>query len=106
MSPHHTALTGPVDAFSTFDCVEPHSNMAKGAHLKFRSCSGTNWPISHVTRSVAHVFTRSSGMIPKLARQVAQIALIRLAHVWGGLLPFSRRHPLQQCYWSPPSGAL
>jgi len=38
-------LTGTVDTFSTFACVEPHFNMAKGAHLKFRSHYRTKQPI-------------------------------------------------------------
>jgi len=49
--------------FSTFAGVEPHFNMAKGVHMKFRSHFNENRPIPPATRSVPHAFTCSSGEI-------------------------------------------
>jgi len=62
-------MTDTINAFSTFLCVKPHFNMAKGVHLKFRCRSGTNRPITPTIRSYTHEVTRSSGAIADIRTQ-------------------------------------
>jgi len=98
-SPHHTALKGTVDGFKTFSCVEPHGNMVKGVHLKFRSHFNSNRPIPPTTRSVAHTVTCNGGVIAETRTASG------LSSVWPSSARLEPLGPAREALGQPSNGA-